>query len=85
MDRSKEADLERKKTRLDLYYKREEKMLNGGVQSYGMGSKNLARYNMDLGQIRAAIEQLEEEIKVLEGTLAGKPPRKAIAVVPHDW
>lgn len=85
MDRLKEADLERKKTRLDLYYKREEKMLNGGVQSYGMGSKNLARYNMDLGQIRAAIEQLEEEIKVLEGTLTGKRPRKAIAVVPHDW
>ena len=30
--------LERKKRRLELYYNREEEMLDGGVQSYGQGT-----------------------------------------------
>ena len=32
------------KTRLELYYKREEEMLSGGVQSYGIGTRNATRY-----------------------------------------
>ena len=49
-----------KKKRLDLYYKREEEMLDGGVQSYGQGTRNLSRYNTDLATIRSAISTLED-------------------------
>ena len=54
-----EYQLSIKRNRLELYLKREAEMLDGGVQSYGIGSRNLARYNTDLGSIRAAIKQLE--------------------------
>ena len=77
------AELERKQTRLDLYYKQEEKMLTGGVQSYGLGSRNVARYNTDLAQIRTAIEQLEKEIKELKGLISGKKSRKVKSVIPR--
>ena len=58
-------------------------MLDGGVQSYGIGSRNLARYNTDLGSIRAAIKQLEADIEALEAALNGEKPRKAVGVVPE--
>lgn len=75
--------LERKKRRLDLYYGREEEMLSSkGVQSYGIGSRNVTRYNTDLANIRAQIKELETEIKEME---SNKRPRKAVAVVPQDW
>ena len=80
-----EAELNSKRKRLDLYYKREAEMLDGGVQSYGIGSRNLARYNTDLAQIRAAIKELEAEVSNLEGQLTGQKPRKAVGVVPRDW
>lgn len=80
-----EAELTTKRKRLDLYYKREAEMLDGGVQSYGIGSRNLARYNTDLAQIRAAIKELEAEVSNLEGQLTGQKPRKAVGVVPRDW
>ena len=78
-----------KRDRLALYLKREAEMLDGGVQSYGIGSRNgsphLARYNTDLSAIRAAIKELEKEIADLEGELSGQRPRKAVGVVPRDW
>ena len=80
-----EAELTAKRNRLELYLKREAEMLDGGVQSYGIGSRNLARYNTDLSQIRDAIKQLEKEITNLEGALNGQKPRKAVGVVPRDW
>lgn len=80
-----EVKLANKRARLDLYLKREKEMLDGGVQSYGIGSRNLARYNTDLAQIRAAIKELEDEIANLEGILNGRKPRKAVGVVPRDW
>ena len=80
-----ETELTSKRKRLDLYYKREAEMLDGGVQSYGIGSRNLARYNTDLAQIRAAIKELEAEVSNLEGQLTGQKPRKAVGVVPRDW
>ena len=80
-----EAELNSKRKRLDLYYKREAEMLDGGVQSYGIGSRNRARYNTDLAQIRAAIKELEAEVSNLEGQLTGQKPRKAVGVVPRDW
>ena len=80
-----ELQLETKRSRLALYLKREAEMLDGGVQSYGIGSRNLARYNTDLSAIRAAIKELKEEIELLEGELHGQKPRKAVGVVPRDW
>ena len=78
-----QSDLETKKTRLALYYKQEEKMLTNGVQSYGIGSRNLTRYNTDLAQVRTAIEKLEGEIKELEGLISGTKSRKAVGVIPR--
>lgn len=80
-----EAERTAKQERLALYLKRESEMLSGGVQSYGIGSRNLTRYNTDLGAIRAAIKELENEIEILERELHGRRPRKAVGVVPRDW
>lgn len=77
------AELETKKARLALYYNQEEKMLTGGVQSYGVGSRNLARYNTDLAQIQKVIKELEEEIKELEGLISGTKSRKVVSVIPR--
>lgn len=77
------GELEIKKTRLALYYKQEEKMLTDGVQSYGIGSRNLTRYNTDLAQVRTAIEKLEGEIKELEGLISGTKSRKVVGVIPR--
>lgn len=77
--------IEIKKQRLELYYKREAEMLDRGVQSYGMGTRNLARYNTDLNAIQEEIQTLENEIENLEGMLNGKSRRKAVGVVIRDW
>ncbi len=77
------SELDNKKTRLALYYKQEEKMLTDGVQSYGIGSRNLTRYNTDLAQVRTAIEKLEGEIKELEGLISGTKSRKVVGVIPR--
>ncbi len=74
-----------KKRRLELYLKREEEMLDGGVQSYGLGSRNLARYNTDLNAIRDAIKELETEIGELENQLKGIKPRKVVGIIPRDY
>jgi len=77
--------LEIKKKRLEMYYHREEKMLTDGVQSYGIGSRNLSRYQTDLAKIQEMIEKLEEDIKELEGRKDKQRPRKAYGVVPMNW
>ena len=77
-----EIELTGKRDRLELYLKREAEMLSGGVQSYGIGSRNLSRYNT---AIRAAIKELEDDIAALEALLNGQRPRKAVGVVPRDW
>lgn len=74
-----------KKERLAAYLDREMEMLKGGVQSYGIGSRNLTRYQTDLSNVRAAIKELEEEIALLEGKLSGKAVRKAVGVIPRDF
>ena len=75
------AQLERKQDRLEMYYKQEEKILNGGVQAYGVGSRSLTRYNTDLAQVRDTINKLEKEIEELEGLIAGNNSRKVKSVV----
>lgn len=78
-------ELAEKKERLKLYLEREKKMLSGGVQSYGIGSRNIARYNTDLSQIRAAIKELQDEIEEIEGVLEGAPKRKRVGMVFREW
>lgn len=80
-----QIELETKRRRLDLYLQREAEMLRGGVQSYGIGSRNLARYNTDLSTIRAAIRELEGEIQALDSMCNGQNARKAVGVVIRDW
>lgn len=79
------AKIEAKKVRLKAYQERELVMLSPqGVQSYGIGSRNVARYNTDLNTIRAAIKELESEIDDLENSLKGKRPRPAWGIIPRD-
>jgi cell division protein FtsB len=77
--------IEEKKARRSAYLDREAEMLTGGVQSYGIGSRNLTRYQTDLANIREAIKELEKEIDQLEGQLAGQSRRRALGVIPRDW
>lgn len=78
-------ELNEKRERRQLYLERERVMLTGGVQSYGIGSRNLARYNTDLAQIRAAIKELTDEIDELEALLEGQSIRKRVGLVFRDW
>lgn len=80
-----DAELTEKRERLALYLGQEKTMLTGGVQSYGIGSRNRARYNTDLAQIRAAIKELGDEIKELEAKLEGGSARKRVALVFREW
>lgn len=78
------AELAEKKERRALYLEREKVMLKGGVQSYGIGSRNLARYNTDLATIRAMIKELADEIEEIEGQLEGTAARKRVGLVFRD-
>ena len=73
------------RARLELYERREAEILSGGEQSYGIGSRNLSRYQADLAEVRRAIDELTEEIDGLEAQLAGDAVRAAFAVVPMDF
>ena len=87
--RSKETvrtELERTRTRLDLYLAREQEMLRkDGVQLYTIGSRNLQRYQTPLTAIQSEIERLRKRISELEAELAGQSARRAVGVVPRDW
>lgn len=87
--RSKETvrtELERTRTRLDLYLAREQEMLSkDGVQLYTIGSRNLQRYQTPLTDIQDEIEKLRKRISELEAELAGQSARRAVGVVPRDW
>ena len=80
-----EEQLQVCRDRLAAYLAREAEMLNGGVQSYGVGSRNLTRYNTDLNAVRDTIKELQSEIEELENALEGKGSRRAVGVVPRDW
>ena len=87
--RSKETvrtELERTRTRLDLYLAREQEMLSkDGVQLYTIGSRNLQRYQTPLTAIQAESDRLRKRIEELEAELAGQSARRAVGVVPRDW
>lgn len=80
-----EKRIAEKRERLACFLAREKEMLSGGVQSYGVGTRNLARYNTDLSTVQKAIKELENEIKELEALIAKQKPRRAVGVVPRDW
>ena len=80
-----EKRIAEKRERLACYLAREKEMLCGGVQSYGVGTRNLARYNTDLSTVQKAIKELENEIKELEALITKQKPRRAVGVVPRDW
>lgn len=80
------TELERARTRLDLYLAREQEMLSKeGVQLYTIGSRNLQRYQTPLAAIQDEIEKLRKRIEELEAELAGQSARRAVGVVPRDW
>lgn len=77
--------LQEERERLEAYRARELEMLRGGVQSYGIGSRNVARYNLDLNSIREAIKEIEQTIDELESRLRGGNVRRAMGVIIKDW
>lgn len=84
MDRKEK--IRRKKERLERYEEKEAFMLSKhGIQSYRIGSRLAARYDLELAEIRKAIAELEKEIDELEGLEEGKKPRKIVGVVIRDW
>lgn len=67
-----QAELEQTRKRLDRYLAREDDMLDkNGVQSYGIGSRNLQHYNTALKDVQDMIEKLRARIRELEAELAG--------------
>ena len=78
--------LEARKARLQMYLDKEKYMLSpDGVRAYGVGSRNLQRYDIALKDIMDMIRKLEDEIAELELLAAGEAPRRAVGVVPRDW
>lgn len=77
MTKVKKEKLERYRKRLDMYYAAEEAVLLG--QEYRIGTRSLKK--ADLATIRAAIDELEDEIAALEDS-GGK--RYAGRFLPRD-
>lgn len=77
MARSKatiQQELETTRRRLDAYLEREADMLaKNGVQSYGIGSRNIQYYSTALKDIQDMIEKLRARIRELEAELEGAP------------
>lgn len=77
-----ETKLEIKKEQLKNAYAAYTALLQGGVQSYSIGSRNLTKLN--LKELEDSIEKLEKEVECIQGELAGQKRRKAFGVVPRD-
>lgn len=73
-----DSQLERLKTRLQMFYDAESAILLG--QEYHNGSFSLRR--ADLGMIESTIKDLEKQISELESSNRGK--RCAFRVTPRD-
>ena len=58
-------------------------LLNGQVQSYSIGSRNLTK--LDLGRLRDEITYHQKEVDGLTAELSGRKRRKAVGIVPRDW
>lgn len=58
-------------------------LLNGQVQSYSIGSRNLTKF--DLTKLREEIAYHQKEVNGLTAELNGRCRRRAVGVVPRDW
>ena len=58
-------------------------LLNGQVQSYTIGSRNLTK--LDLVKLRTEIAYHQKEVDGLTAQLNGQKRRKVVGVVPRDW
>lgn len=58
-------------------------LLNGQVQSYSIGSRNLTK--LDLTKLREEINYHQKEINGLTDELNGRRRRRAVGIVPRDW
>ena len=58
-------------------------LVDGGVQSYTIGSRSLSK--LDIAKIMEEIKYHEKEIGGLESELRGGRRRKAVGIVPRDW
>lgn len=76
--------LELKKQQLQQAYKAYTALLEGQVQSYSIGSRNLSK--LDLPELENTIKKLENEVDNIEGQIrSGGKKRKAVGVVPRDF
>ncbi len=75
--------LERKKKELAAAEEAYLALLQGGVKSYAIGSRNLTKF--DIPTLEDTISRLEKEIDGLEEQLRGGKARRAVGVVPRDW
>lgn len=83
--------VERKKERLEFLYCVLEKqreayvsLLDGGVQSFAIGSRNLTM--LDLPELWNDMQKIEQEIDELESELSGcGNKRKLVGAVPRGW
>ena len=55
---------------------------SGKKQSYGVGTRNAAAYNMSLGELRAWKKELDQQIAELSAELKGKSRRPYINFIP---
>lgn len=58
-------------------------LLNGQVQSYAIGSRNLTKF--DLTKLREEIAFHQKEVDALTAALNGGHRRRAVGVIPRDW
>lgn len=58
-------------------------LVDGGVQSYSIGSRSLTR--LDISKIMSEIKSHEDAADELELLLKGGKRRKAVGVVPRDF
>lgn len=58
-------------------------LVNGQVQSYAIGSRNLTKF--DLPKLKAEVDSMEKELDELTSLASGRGRRKAVGVVPRDY
>ena len=75
--------IEVKEKALDAAYIAYQSLMEGNVQRYVLGSRELTK--LDLEKLGNEIAKLENELEELESLLNGGARRKAVAVIPRDW
>lgn len=75
--------IEVKEKALDAAYIAYQSLMEGNVQRYVLGSRELTK--LDLEKLGNEIAKLENELEELKSLLNGGARRKAVAVIPRDW